>query len=80
MNINVDINLLATLVECVEKQAILDKQPPEVQEQWKAIFATTANTARAALNQHMKTVGHGDPRRTETGMGPMFSPGDTPYL
>ena len=80
MNISVDINLFATLVECLEKQAILDKQTPEVQEQWKQIFADTQQTARAALNQALVASGNGDARRTETGMGPLLSPGDTPFL
>ncbi len=80
MNISVDINLFATLVECLEKQAVLDKQTPEVQEQWRQIFADTQRAGRAALNQALTASGNGDPRRTETGMGPLLSPGGTPFL
>lgn len=80
MNISVDIDLFATLIECVDKQRLLDKQTPEVQEQWRKIFADTHATASAVLKQALNTVGHGDARRTETGMGAMLSPGDTPFL
>lgn len=79
MNISVDINLFATLVECVEKQAILDKQTPEVQEQWLQIFHDTARNGRAALKTAL-TAANGDPRRTETGMGPMSPGTDTSFL
>lgn len=80
MNISVDINLFATLVECLEKQAVLDKQTPEVQEQWRRIFADSQQAGRTVLNQALAASGNGEPRRTETGMGPIFSPGSTPYL
>ncbi len=80
MNISVDINLFATLVECLEKQAVLEKQTQEVQEQWKRIFADTQRAGRTALNQALAASGNGDPRRTETGMGPLLSPNDTPFL
>ena len=80
MNISVDINLFATLVECLAKQSIIDKQTPEIQEQWAKIFADTHQTANAVLRQPLISSGNGDPRRTETGMGPMLSPNDTPFL
>lgn len=80
MNISVDINLFATLVECLEKQAILEKQTPEVQEQWKQIFGESMRAGRIALNTALTASGNGDPRRKETGMGPLLSPGDTPFL
>ena len=80
MNISVDINLFATLVECLEKQATIEKQTPEVQEQWRQIFADTHRAGRVALNQALTSSGNGDPRRTETGMGPLLSPGETPFL
>jgi hypothetical protein len=80
MNISVDINLFATLVECLEKQAVIENQTPEVQVQWRQIFADTQRAGRTALNQALMSSGNGDPRRTETGMGPLLSPGDTPYL
>lgn len=80
MNISVDINLFATLVECLEKQAVVEKQTPEVQDQWRQIFSDTARSGRAALTQALAATGNGDPRRTETGMGPLLSPNDTPFL
>lgn len=80
MNISVDINLFATLVECLEKQAVLEKQTPEVQAQWRQIFADAHRNGRAALQQALVASGNGDPRRTETGMGPMLTPNDTPFL
>lgn len=80
MNISVDINLFASLVESLERQAILDKQTSEVQEQWKKIFGDVAQAGRAALNQALTSSGNGDPRRTETGMGPLLSPNSTPFL
>ena len=80
MNISVDINLFATLIASIEKQAVLDKQPPEIQEEWRQIINTAHIDAKSALNSALKNAGHGDARRTETGMGPMLSPGDTPFL
>lgn len=80
MNISVDINLFATLIACIDHQATLDKQTPETQEEWRQIINTTHIEAKAALASALKNAGHGDARRTETGMGPMLSPGDTPFL
>lgn len=80
MNVMVNINLLTALIECVEKQAIIDKQPPEVQERWHAIINETVSTAKAAMQQYLATTGNSDPRRTETGMGPMLSPDKTSFL
>lgn len=80
MNISVNIDLFATLVTCLEKQAVIDKQTPEVQEQWLQIFSDTQRAGRIALNRALDAAGNGDPRRTETGMGPLLSPGDTPFL
>lgn len=80
MNISVDINLFATLVECVEKQAIIDKQTPETQGVWRQIFSDAARNGRTALNQALVSSGNGDSRRTETGMGPIVDPSKTSFL
>lgn len=80
MKINVDFNLFSTLVECLEKQTIVDKQTPEVQEKWNQIFDETRVTARTALNQFLAAHGYGDGRRTETGMGPILNPSNTSFL
>lgn len=80
MKINVDFNLFSTLVECLEKQAIVDQQPPEVQEKWNKIFEETRTTARAALNQFMSTNGFADARRTETGMVPALDTTRASYI
>lgn len=80
MKIEVDINLFNALIECIDKQTMVKDQPIEIQQQWNDIIRDTYLTAKATLQEHMKTVGHGDPRRTETGLGPMLSPSKTPYL
>lgn len=80
MDITVNLNLFAALVECLEKQAILDKQTPEVQEQWNKIFTDTQHTARAALNQFLAAHGHGDVRRKEVGMGPILNSSNSSFV
>lgn len=80
MKINVDFNLFSTLVECLEKQAIVDQQPPEVQEKWNKIFEETRTTARVALNQFLSANGYADARRTETGMGPILDPSRASFI
>ena len=78
MKVNVDLHLFQMLIECIDKQAQLDKQDPTTQERWKAVINETYKTAAGALAafkaQNMSIDG-----RTETGMGAILNT-NTPYL
>lgn len=80
MKVMVDINLINALIECIEKQAVIGGQPSDVQLKWQEIINDTVRTAKGAVQQYMNTEGYGDPRRTETGMGPLLSPDKTSFL
>jgi hypothetical protein len=79
MKVLVDFKLLQMLVECIDKQAELDKQDEATQARWKAIINETYITASASLTefrkQNMTTDG-----RTETGMGPIVGPDKTAFV
>lgn len=78
MQVQVDLRLFQMLVECIDKQAQLDKQDAETQARWRAVINETYTTAANALatfkSQNMMSDG-----RTETGMGPILNT-NTPYL
>jgi hypothetical protein len=78
MKVQVDLHLFQMLVECIDKQATLDKQDTDTQERWRAIINETYKTASTALvefkKQNMSTDG-----RTETGLGPILNT-DSPYV
>ena len=71
MKVLVDFTLLQRLVECIDKQAELDKQDEATQARWKAIINETYTTANSELIEFRKTnmINGG---RTETGMGPVL--------
>jgi hypothetical protein len=78
MKVQVDLHLFQMLVECIDKQAHLDKQTAEVQARWKAIINETYTTASAALVEFKKQNMSTD-SRTETGMGAILNT-DSPYV
>jgi hypothetical protein len=79
MKIEVDLKLFQMLVECLDKQALLDKQDADTQARWKAIINETYVTANNALTEFKKLNMVND-GRTETGMGPIISPDKTPFV
>jgi hypothetical protein len=79
MKIEVDLKLFQMLVECVEKQPLLDKQDADTQARWKAVINETFVTANTALTE-FKKVNMVNDGRTETGLGPIISPDKTSFL
>lgn len=80
MKIEVNMNLFAALIECIDKQAKLGSQPEATQEKWKAIINETYITANNELQLFLTKHGHGDSRRTETGLGPLLSPEKSSFV
>jgi hypothetical protein len=72
MKVEVDLTLLRTLVECIEKQADLANQDTATQARWRGVINETYLTAKAAVDKFDKEnmVNGG---RTETGMGPILN-------
>jgi hypothetical protein len=79
MKVEVDFKLFQMLVECIEKQATLADQTPDIQSRWKAIINETYTTANTAV-QTFKSQNMISDGRTETGMGGFVSPDKTAYL
>lgn len=60
MKINVELELMVRLVECIEKQRILADQPADVQENWKHVINTTVGVAKASLLEFRDRNGYGN--------------------
>lgn len=78
MKVQVDLHLFQMLIECIDKQALLDKQDEATQVRWKAVINETYRTASGAVAE-FKAQNMLTDARTETGMGPILNT-NTPYL
>lgn len=66
MKIQVELELMVRLVECIEKQRIMAEQTEEIQDVWKQVINTTVGVAKASLLEFRDRNGYGN-ESTELG-------------